>query len=164
MSYWRTFYHLIWSTKNREALITPDIEPRLFAYCVRKANELETMVHAINGWHDHIHMIVSVPPKVAIADLLHLVKGASSHEFKLQWQRGYGVLTLGEKQMPIAVAYVENQKTHHVATSTVAALEYVLDIDNAPHYKGVSSHFSLYASPPLREAGVMYDVTPESYF
>ena len=49
MSFWRLYYHLVWSTKNREPLIQPKVEPRLFAYIVRKAAELECYVYAING-------------------------------------------------------------------------------------------------------------------
>ena len=41
MAFWRLYYHLVWATKNREPLIKPEIEKRLYAYLVHKAAELE---------------------------------------------------------------------------------------------------------------------------
>ena len=34
MAYWRLFYHFVWTTKNREPLLTPDIEPSVLAHDV----------------------------------------------------------------------------------------------------------------------------------
>jgi Transposase IS200 like len=45
MSFWRTYYHIVWATKNREALITPQNEPRLYGYIVNKAAELGVYVY-----------------------------------------------------------------------------------------------------------------------
>ena len=74
MSYWRTFYHLIWATRQRKPLITPTIEQRLYPYLVHKAAQMEVGVLAIGGWTDHIHMVVSIPPKLAIAGLVKALK------------------------------------------------------------------------------------------
>ena len=59
MTFWRCYYHLVWTTRNREPLIQPDIEKRLYAYIVCKAAELDVYVYAINGCSDHVHLIVS---------------------------------------------------------------------------------------------------------
>ena len=118
MSFWRTYYHIVWATKNREALITPEIEPRLYAYIVNKAAELGVYVYALNGWIDHVHIVAASPPKEAIAHVVKTLKGSSSHDLNQQgvldtlfaWQRGYGVLSLGSRQLADAVAYVRRQK------------------------------------------------------
>ena len=116
MPFWRTYYHLVWATKNREPLITPGVEPRLYAYLVAKAAELAAFVYAVNGCPDHVHLIVTIPPHVAVSHLIKHLKGASSHDLNQQlveehfaWQRGYGVLTLGERQKPDAEVYVQRQ-------------------------------------------------------
>ena len=111
MSFWRTYYHIVWATKNREALITPEIEPRLYAYIVNKAAELGVYVYALNGWIDHVHIVAASPPKEAIAHVVKTLKGSSSHDLNQQgvldtlfaWQRGYGVLSLGSRQLADAV-------------------------------------------------------------
>jgi len=98
MAFWRLYYHLVWATQNREPLIKPEIEKRLYAYIVHKASELECFVYAINGWYDHLHLIIAIPPKYAVADVVKRLKGASSHDlnhgvgldYEFVWQRGYG--------------------------------------------------------------------------
>ena len=131
MPFWRTSYHLVWTTYQRQALIMPEIEARLYAYIIHKAAELGAWIYAINGTEDHLHIVASIPPKIAVADLVKHIKGASSHEmnatmnlpYHFAWQRGYGVLTLGEQQRPQAEAYVQAQKTHHHHGSTNVWLE-----------------------------------------
>lgn len=78
MSFWRNYYHLVWSTKNRLPLILPDFESQLFNYLIHKAAELDTNVLEINGIQDHIHLVLSIPPKNSVADVVKLLKGASA--------------------------------------------------------------------------------------
>ncbi|GIV80365.1 MAG: hypothetical protein KatS3mg050_4759 [Litorilinea sp.] len=124
MPYTRLFYHLIWATKNRLPLISPDIEPDLWHYLRRKAGELECKVLAVNGWHDHVHLVMEIPPKHSVAEVVKRLKGASSHEFPdLYWQRGYGVLTVSERNLGAALEYVNRQKEHHIQQTTHPKLE-----------------------------------------
>lgn len=162
MAFWRLCYHLVWATKNRAPLIQPEVEPRLYGYIVNKAAELGVYVHAINGWTDHVHLVVSIPPKHAVADVVRRLKGASAHDlnhgaalpYAFAWQRGYGALSLGERQRPIAEAYVANQKRHHDQRTTNPWLEHDEAIDEGPPETGI-------APGPLpgivREGGTAYD-------
>jgi putative transposase len=139
-TYWRNYYHLVWATKNRAPLITPDREAILFPYICGKADALGCIIQAINGISDHIHLVVSIPPSMAIADFVQQIKGSSTHYLNYQptgdnsfgWQRGYGVFTLGGQQCPRAIAYVTQQKQHHHQQTTIAALEYCCDPTQAP--------------------------------
>jgi REP element-mobilizing transposase RayT len=145
VSFWRLYYHLVWATKNREPLITPEIEGKLYAYTVRKAAERAVYVYAINGWYDHMHLVVAIPPKQAISDVVKTLKGASSHYLNqdqelgepFAWQRGYGALTLGERQRPQAEAYVRDQKTHHAQQTANAWLERHTQLDEGPASVGL---------------------------
>ena len=47
------------------------------------------------------------------------------------WQEGYGVFSLGQKQLNIAIAYVENQKIHHQQNTTISVLKRI-DNNNDP--------------------------------
>lgn len=161
MPFWRAYYHLVWATKNREYLIVPKIEDRLFAYLVKKAAELDVCVYAINGWYDHMHMIVAIPPKHSIVEVVKTLKGAGSHflnhaepiERHFAWQRGYGVLTLGERQRPIAEAYVINQKQHHRDNTVNTWLERESELDEGPSDVGIISES---ISPEIHEPGARY--------
>jgi putative transposase len=129
--FWRTYYHLVWATKERLPLITPDREILLFPYIRGKADALGCMVQALNGVDDHIHLVVSIPPTLAVTDFVKQIKGSSAYHLNHQrlndetfaWQRGYGVFSLGRKQLDEAIAYVNQQKHHHQAQTTIAALE-----------------------------------------
>ena len=136
MPYWRNFGHLVWATKNREPLIRPAIEGDLYSCLVDKAAELGCYVHAVNGLPDHVHVILSIPPKHSVANVVKHLKGNSSHFVNhalpagpdlFAWQRGYGYLSLGETQLARAVAYVENQKQHHKTNTTNSWLEKIDD-------------------------------------
>ena len=169
MSFWRLYYHLTWSTKNREPMILPEIEERLFAYIVRKAGELGVYVYAINGWFDHIHLVAAVPPKLALADFVKNIKGSSSHDlnqeagldYEFAWQRGYGVLSLGEKQKPVAVQYVLDQKRHHQSQTANPWLERCSEVDGGPEDAG----FKVKEVPDIvREEGGAYGILGEPPF
>ena len=89
----------------------------------------------------------AIPPKLAVADVVKKLKGASSffvnHVIKPEgerfaWQRGYGCLSVGEKQRSIAIAYVENQKKHHTEENTNSWLERYDELDEGPIDFGLS--------------------------
>lgn len=141
MPYWRIFYHLTWCTKNRTPLITPEIETKLHGYIAGKATSLGAFVYAVNGTDDHIHLVASIPPKISIADFVGQVKGSSSHhmnhlpnraEATFAWQRGYGVLSFGGKQLPWVVEYVKRQKEHHRKGTTLTSMERATEEDKGP--------------------------------
>ena len=168
MAFWRLYYHLVWATRNREPLIQPELEGRLYAYLVSKAAELESYVYGINGWYDHIHLVVAIPPKHAVADIVKHLKGASSHylnhtgelNYQFAWQRGYGALTLGERQRPQAEEYVMKQKTHHAERTAIPWLERDADLDEGP----ADDRMAGSADPAVREPKAIYDLAGELPF
>ncbi len=139
MALWRLYYHLIWGTKDRQMLIDSRREARLYPYIISKADSINCIIHAINGTEDHIHIIASIPPKLSIAEFVKRVKGSSSHYLnqnfsappKFLWQEGYGVFSLGGKQLDTAIAYVQNQKIYHQQDTTISMLERI-DYNNDP--------------------------------
>lgn len=132
MAFWRTYYHVVWATENRHPLITADRESELYGYIIGKADYLGCIIHAIGGVEDHIHLVVSIPPKLSVAEFVKNIKGSSAYHLNhtpsasnlgFSWQHGYGVLTLGGKQLEDAKAYVNRQKEHHCYGTTILALE-----------------------------------------
>ena len=131
MSYWKLFYHVVWSTKHRLPLIDPVWETDLYGYIWGKATALECYPHAINGMPDHMHVVISVPPKLSVATIVGHLKGASSHRVNavfvshnsFAWQAEYSVFSFSEKALPTVVNYVKHQKTHHAENSIRSALE-----------------------------------------
>jgi putative transposase len=148
MALWRLYYHLVWTTKNREFSIAPEKESRLYPYIASKADSLQCIIHAIGGIEDHIHLVVSIPPKLAIADFVKTIKGSSAHylnanfndPLKFAWQEGYGVFSLGSQQLERAIMYVQNQKQHHKNKTAIAWLETTNYQDDPPSQYFIKSN------------------------
>jgi putative transposase len=121
MPYHRLYYHLIWATYQREPWLIDEIERQVYGTILNKAKELECAIHAIGGIDDHLHLAVSIPPKLAVAEVIRQFKGASAHYVNHQpqavgnfrWQSGYGALTFGERSMETIVTYIRHQIENH---------------------------------------------------
>ena len=128
---WEVYYHLGWTVRFRRPMITPAVEHALFPFIVTRASAMGVYVHALDGWVDHIHLVVSIPPELSIAYVVQQLKGASGHHLNqlelcdesFRWQTGYYVSTISPRNLPIAVAYVKKQKEHHTQKTTFPALE-----------------------------------------
>ena len=135
MSYWRLFYHFIWSTKSREPMIAQHIKQPLYNAIAAKVIDLDGIAHAVGGTADHIHLVASVPPKIALSTFIGQVKGNTSHfvnheirpEYKFAWQAEYGVVSFGERHLGWVVRYAHNQAQHHEQGTTIERLEYTFD-------------------------------------
>lgn len=131
MTYWRLHYHIIWGTFERQPSLTPEREKMFYGVLYGKARELEIKVHAAGNVDDHVHIVVSIPPKLAVAECVRQLKGASSYAINhmlgsdgdFKWQEGYGALTVGERSLETVMAYANNQKKHHQGLSVVAVYE-----------------------------------------
>jgi putative transposase len=120
-------------------LINAQLEKELYGYIIGKADYLGCIVHAIGGIENHIHIVVSIPPKLSVADFVKTIKGSSAYHLNhlsstsqiiFSWQHGYGVFTLRAKQLDFAKSYVNNQKEHHRNGSFLTALEKCSDEDD----------------------------------
>jgi hypothetical protein len=121
---------------------------------------MSVFVYQVNGMAEHVHVVAAVPPKHAIAIVVKNLKGASSHfindrqwlDDHFAWERGYGALSLGEKQRPFAEQYVANQKQHHQSQTTNHWLEHVTQFDEGPSEIGSNSE------KIIREPGTVYEI------
>ncbi len=78
MPLWRLHHHIVWATKNREQLIESSQETNLYNYIKHRSSEFRCLVHAVNGKWDHIHVVVSIPPTIAICEYIRKIKAGSS--------------------------------------------------------------------------------------
>jgi putative transposase len=140
VSYWRLFYHLIWATKDRALLIDAQHHQTIQGLIRAKGQEARALIHAVGIMPDHIHVVASIPPGIAIATLVGKMKGATSRELNelmqaetgaaFAWQGEYGVLSFSEKALAAVVAYASNQPAHHAAHRLWRGLE---QTEGTPH-------------------------------
>jgi REP-associated tyrosine transposase len=111
--------HLVFSTKNRANLITPDIEPDLYKYISGTLRKMESPCLKTGGTTNHLHLLISQSKNIALAYLLEELKKSSSKWIKRQdisfrsfkWQDGYGAFTIGQSNVGALKRYIELQKT-----------------------------------------------------
>jgi len=126
---------LVFSTKNRERLITREVEPDLFAYIGGILRNNQSRLLDAGGDSDHVHLLVSQSKNIALSNLLKDVKGDSSAWIKTQgrdfrnfhWQDGYGAFSFGKRDLPDLQRYVANQKEHHKKWTFKEELIYILE-------------------------------------
>ena len=117
----KIFAHIVFSTKHRIDLISPEIEESLFRYIQGIIANNEAHLIVANGMTDHIHLLISLPKQIDISGLVGDIKRDSSSWMKKQgtqfnnfyWQRGYGAFSVGQLEIDIVKRYIENQKEHH---------------------------------------------------
>jgi len=119
-AYHRLHFHLVFSTKNRQRSITPELKPKLYAYLVGIVKNLDGTATAIGGVDDHVHLLFHTPPKYALSDVIGKIKSNSSkwvhEEFPTSahfgWQIGYGLFSVSESNVAAVKAYIDNQEEH----------------------------------------------------
>jgi len=103
-------YHLVFSTKNRAYVITPIMMKRLRAVLKEKGGDLGFVIHIANGRRDHVHLLISAPPKWSVSEIVKNLKGYSSYKITdLYWQRGYGVFTVDRGSFDRVFDYIKRQ-------------------------------------------------------
>jgi REP element-mobilizing transposase RayT len=119
-TYCCSLFHCVFSTKERRKIITPEIQPRLWAYMGGVAREHQIKALGIGGMEDHVHLLLSLPSSISIATAMRDIKSASSHWMgetckseDFEWQEGYGAFTVGWSQVDATLAYIAGQKEHH---------------------------------------------------
>ncbi len=120
-SYLSLHYHLVFSTKHREPLITPAVAPRLYHYLGGTLRGLGGQLLIGNGMPDHAHLLVRLGATRALADVLRDLKAGSSkwvHDTfpttaGFGWQTGYGAFVIGRTELDVVRQYIENQEEHH---------------------------------------------------
>ena len=124
-SYSALYYHIIFSTKNRTAQITTDIQPRLCDYIGGITKGENGTLIAAGVMPDHVHLLAAFPTTKCVADIVGRIKANSSkwiHETWLArrgfaWQSGYGAFTVSQSSLDKVRAYIDNQDTHHASLS-----------------------------------------------
>ncbi len=121
MSYTSLDYHVVFSTKERRPFLKPDIMARLLPYLGGVIRELGGKMLGANGPADHLHLVVSLPLTVALADFVGKAKAGVSkwihQDFgslrEFAWQDGYAAFTVSRSVRPTVLKYVAGQEEHH---------------------------------------------------
>ena len=115
------YVHVVFSTKNREPLIDPELATRLFPYIGGVLRGSKNVLLASGGMPDHVHLLISIGREQSISEMIGSLKSASSrwvHDTfpsrgAFAWQSGYGAFSVSPSQVDAVLRYVEGQEEHH---------------------------------------------------
>ena len=120
-SYTQLNYHVVFATKYRKRVIADPVQESMYQYIGGIIRDFNGSLDCVGGIEDHIHLLVSIPPKIAVSDAIRSIKSNSSRWVNEQewsnrtfeWQKGYGAFTVSYSQMDRVRAYIANQELHH---------------------------------------------------
>lgn len=116
----RILIHVVFSTKNRDPMLSDSIRPRVFGYLATVGRDMGCEVFRVGGMPDHVHLAVALSRTISVAEFVKKVKQTSSSWMKEQgssprfeWQAGYGAFSIGESQVEPLIHYIDHQEAHH---------------------------------------------------
>ena len=145
---WECKYHIVFAPKYRRQIIYGKIK-QVIGQMIRKLCEYKGVeIIEAEACKDHIHMLVSIPPKYSISQFMGYLKGKSSlmifekyanlkykYGNRHFWCRGYYVSTVGKNKKAIA-EYIRNQLQEDYADDQMSIKEYVDPFTGEPVKEG----------------------------
>ncbi len=117
----KIWVHLVWTTKNREPILTKEVRWELFSHIRENAENKGIYLDFINGYLEHVHCLISMGSGQNIDKILMLLKGESSYWInknkifggKFEWQDDYFAVSVSESAVNQVRDYIKNQESHH---------------------------------------------------
>lgn len=116
------YVHLVFATKFREPLISPQIESRLKKYLAGIGRKKGFSVITSGGMEDHIHILIKLPATKSLSKIIQTLKGSSSkwvndtfyeEDRRFKWQGGYSAFSVSQSNVEKVKSYINTQKKHH---------------------------------------------------
>jgi putative transposase len=117
-TYSQNIVHVVFSTKDRRKLISKEFQPRMWAYAAGICKTHGILAHAIGGTGDHVHLLIQIPPSLALASAVNTIKTntsrwANEEEVKFAWQQGYAAFSVSASNVLAVETYIRSQEAHH---------------------------------------------------
>ena len=117
-------YHVIWTTKYRKKVLKPGVQKYLHKVLLTLLKQLpDVSLETIGFSADHVHMVMVIPPKYAVADVMGILKSQSAAKLRRKfswldgsywaeesvfWSPGYFISSVGISEEKVK-SYVEHQ-------------------------------------------------------
>ena len=113
--------HIVFSTKDRIPLLTPEIRPDLHSYLATVTRNAGCECYRVGGVADHVHLAIRLSRTTTVAHLVEELKTSSSKWLKTQspalanfaWQKGYGAFSVEPSDLEALRKYIDTQEEHH---------------------------------------------------
>jgi REP element-mobilizing transposase RayT len=124
----RSLFHIVFSTKERRNLIPQSSLENAWAYIAGIGRNHKMTMLAVGGIQNHVHVLLELPPEVALADAVRTLKCNSSRWIRegsvrlFEWQQGYWAFSVSPSQVGGVLRYIAHQREHHSRYSFDAEL------------------------------------------
>ena len=136
-SKWRCKYHIVFAPKYRRRVIYKEIRVDIGKILRKLCEQKHVEIIEAELCPDHVHMLVSIPPSLSVAQFVGYLKGKSSlmifdrhanlkykYGNRHFWCRGYYVDTVGKNEKAIA-EYIKNQLQEDIASDQISLKEFI---------------------------------------
>jgi putative transposase len=121
MSYVKIWLHCVWSTKNRECIISNSLRHVLLSHLRENAKSKSIYLDFINAHQNHVHALINLQKEQNISEIMQLIKGESSFwinkmqlaDYHFGWQDDYYAASVSHSHVDKVRAYIKNQDEHH---------------------------------------------------
>ena len=120
-TYIASYAHVIFSTKERRRVITPDLQQSLWPYIggIARAHDMRAL--CVGGVEDHLYVLLSQNGTLGLSKVVQLLKGNSSKWINdalkgrrdFAWQEGFGAFSIGQSPLERTAQYIQGQAEHH---------------------------------------------------
>ena len=120
---WRCQYHVVFAPKCRRMVIYGQIKKDIGQILRKLCEQKGVEIIEAQAWPDHIHMLLSIPPKYSVSKIMGYLKGKSSlmifdrhanlkykYGDRHFWARGYYVSTVGNVNEETIIKYIQEQE------------------------------------------------------
>lgn len=123
-SLFQNYVHIVFSTKNRCSWLRDySIRSEMFRYLTTVCQSMQSPVLTVNGYHDHVHLLIRMAKAGTVPTLIGEMKEDSSKWIKTKggiylnfyWQSGYGAFSVSASHVKAVQKYIENQENHHAS-------------------------------------------------
>jgi putative transposase len=126
-SYVRIRAHLLWATKYRRRWIDPEWRIALYVEMAAVAQRHDARIICAGGVSDHVHILMTWSPAVALSTVVRNIKTWSSHWVRegiptrreFGWQNGFTAFTVHYRNLGGLIGYIIDQERHHGESSRV---------------------------------------------
>ncbi|MDO9339503.1 MAG: IS200/IS605 family transposase [Bacteroidales bacterium] len=134
MSYLRIWLHCVWTTNNKIPYLRDEIRNEVIFHIRNNAKLKGIYIDHINGYHEHLHALISLGGKQTVSEIMQKIKGESSFwinknkltRLKFEWQDDFYSVSIGMSQLDNLRKYIRNQEQHHQKISFQEELDSII--------------------------------------
>jgi len=134
MSYLRIWIHCVWTTNNKIPYLSDKIRNEVIFHIRNNAKLKGIYIDHINGYHEHLHALISLGGNQTVSEIMQKIKGESSFwinknkltRLKFEWQDDFYSVSIGMSQLDNLRKYIRNQEQQHQKISFQEELDSII--------------------------------------